>query len=178
MASGVVLVGWTVQAVPSHRSASHPAVPPVGPPPLARPMAMQAVDEVHDTLLSSPPATAGMVSWVHRSPSHRSASVVAAAVCVDLVDPTATQLEGDVQETDRSDEVDWSGIGAGCTAHDVPFQRVASAVSAAAPTAKQSSAAGQDTPNNRPVRSSGGINDQRWPSHRSVRGRSSWPTTM
>jgi len=84
-------VGWMLQRVPSHRSASvlAPGVKFVAP------TAVHADADVHATPLRTPAPCSGLgVAWmVQRVPSHRSARVPA------LDHPTAVHADADVQAT-------------------------------------------------------------------------------
>ena len=65
------------------------------------------------------------VRWTaHRTPSQRSASVLAPAA----EDPTATQTVGDGQDTPVN-RLAWVGLGAGMIRHRDPFHLSASVVS-------------------------------------------------
>ena len=117
------------------------------------PTAVQALAEVHDTLLSE--AWLGFcglgVGWMdHEVPSHRSAKV-RLPVPKSPANPTAVQALADVHDTPDS-PLFWSpaGLGVGWMDHEVPFHRSASVTTLPAlfryfPTAVQASAAVHDT---------------------------------
>jgi hypothetical protein len=80
-------IGWIVQVLPFHRSASGDPLPPT---------AVHADAELHDTATSGPPGAGGI--RVHEWPFHRSASGRFSPVEVSSV-PTATQERAEVHDT-------------------------------------------------------------------------------
>jgi hypothetical protein len=112
-------VGWILQLVPFHRSASVPT----GKPELSvrAPTAVQVNEDVQATP-SSPPPSAGLgVGWMrHLAPSHRSARVPW------LESPTAVHADGAVQDTPfKKLNCAPAGLGAGWIRHFLPSHRSA-----------------------------------------------------
>jgi hypothetical protein len=79
-------IGWSVQALPFHRSAKGDPRPPT---------VVHADAELHDTAASGPPAAGGIRD--HERPFHRSANgpILPAVTSV----PTATQARAEVHDT-------------------------------------------------------------------------------
>jgi hypothetical protein len=137
--------GWMLHFLPSQCSASVP----VGFSELSvrAPTAVQATDDVQDTLARKPPPARLGVCWIrHFAPSHRSAKGRFAA------SPVAVQADGDVQDT----LANWLGaaplgLGVGWMRHRLPSHRSARGWNAPArvmlaPTAVHADGAVQETP--------------------------------
>jgi len=154
-------VGWMVQFVPSHRSASVPALEP--------PAAVHDEADGHATLVRKLAPGEGLgVGWmVHRVPFHRSASVPALEL------PTAVHDETDVHATPDSPPPPCPALGVGRMVHRVPSHRSASVPAFETPTAVHDEADGHATPLRKPPPWDGpgvGWMVQFVPSHRSAKG--------
>ncbi len=116
-AAGIRGAGWTLHAVPFHRSARSmpPALVNVNP------IAVQADGAWHATPNSWPPPEGVGVGWMLQAvPFHRSARVPWSDP------PTARQADGPVQST-RAREANWTpdGLGVGWMVQAVPSHRSA-----------------------------------------------------
>src|SRR5215470_14422118 len=157
-----------LQVVPSHRSASVPALEP--------PTAVQATDDVHAMPARTAPAGLG-ADWIrHLLPFHRSTSVLRDVPGGDP--PTAVHADGEVHDTPFSRPPP-AGLGMGWSCHLVPSHRSASTRHArdrltVTPTASQADGDTQDTLvkmlHAAPDGPGTGWMRQLFPFHRSARG--------
>jgi hypothetical protein len=173
-------VGWMVQFVPFHRSASVP----MGLPALSvwAPTAVQNEGEVQDTparKLPAAPVGVGTGRICHRVPSHRSATSPVGKPELSKDVPTAMQNVLAVQETpNRAVPGAPAGLGVGWMVQFVPFHcsaRVAVGLpklSVRAPTAVHAMADVHDTAAREPPPAGFGVCWMRQvvPSHRSASG--------
>jgi hypothetical protein len=173
-------VGWMVQFVPFHRSASVPT----GLPALSvrAPTAVQNQGEVQDTPAKKLPAAPEGVGtgWsCHRVPSHRCATSPVGMPELSRVVPTAMQNVLAVQETpNRPVPGAPAGLGVGWMRQLVPFHNSARVpvglpkLSVRAPTAVQATADMHDTAAREPPTAGLGVGWMRQvtPSHRSASG--------
>ena len=137
---------WIVQALPLYRSASATS--------LEWPTAAQAVDEVHETAvstLSPDPFEMGVGLIVHDLPFHASASVATDSVLKLNELPTERHLVDEGHDTpDKTLDVAPAGWGLASTFHFLPFHNSASVTSSplplwVSPTAVHADAEAQET---------------------------------